>query len=105
MTRADRAPGTYVDFKIELRAAELQEVARLAEAARHQGWLTFRWGPWLRFAWADVRLDKLPQWMTGRHARALRTAELAYRARRPRRIPRRIGTYPVPAFVPVWRRR
>lgn len=88
-------------FKRELRALELREIARLAEQARHQGRLMFTWGPFLRFAWADG----LPPWLQGPNARLMQRAELAYRARRLRRIPIRVGTYPILPCARMWTRR
>lgn len=43
-----------------------------------------------RFAWADKPLAH----MRGRAFRAAAQAELAFRARRPRRIPIKVGSYP-----------
>lgn len=87
-------PGAWRNVLREIVAQERRAYQAAAVRAQLEGRIGFMWGPQLRFAWADVPVPMLPRWLRGPSALALRTAELAYRAGRPRRIPVRVGAYP-----------
>jgi hypothetical protein len=88
-------PGAWRTVLRELVAQERLAYQAAAVRAQLEERIGFMWGPQLRFAWADVPVPMLPRWLREPGALALRTAELAYRAGRPRRIPVRVGAYPV----------